>query len=326
MKANEKASLILQERRRENKKRQDQAIKEVYEKIPKVEAIDRLMKKIGFESLNLAINKQDTSQNEARLKQLRQKKKELMEENGFPYDYMDLKYHHPLCEDTGFVKNKPCSCRMQIIIEENYQQSGIKSAIQRENFDNFNLDLFSKNPYMNYGISPYENMKTIVGHMKKFIRNFENENGNIFIQGEVGRGKTYLINSVAKEILDKNYSVVYMTSTKLFKFLNDYYWAFEDRRSNLEDKYDLIFNCDLLIIDDLGAETHRSTDESNLFDVVNERMNRGLPIIFSSNYDEDMINKAYGPRVFSRIMGNNSRSYEIFGEDLRLKGTYYDFS
>ena len=55
-------------------------------------------------------------------------------------------------------------------------------------------------------------------------------------------------------------------------------------------------------------------------------MNKGLPIILSSNLDEDMISEIYGPRVFSRILGNNSKTYEIFGEDLRLKGTDYDFS
>ena len=69
-----------------------------------------------------------------------------------------------------------------------------------------------------------------------------------------------------------------------------------------------------------------ATDKSNLFDVVNERMNKGLPIILSSNLNEDMIEEIYGPRVFSRILGNNSKTYEIFGEDLRLKGTDYDFS
>ena len=127
-----------------------------------------------------------------------------------------------------------------------------------------------------------------------------------------------MINSIAKEILDQNFSVVYMTASKLFKFLNDYLYAFEDRRENLEEKYRLIFDCDLLIIDDLGAEASRNSDISNLFDVVNERMNDKKPIIFSSNLDEIELQEMYGSRIFSRIMGNNSRIYEIFGEDLRL--------
>ena len=326
MKANEKASLILAERRRENKKNQEARIREVYEKIPQIKAIDQLIKKTGFNSLKLASKKIDTRTSEEKIKNLKKEKDKLLVENGYKTDYMDLKYHHDLCKDTGFVGTRPCSCRKQLIIEENYEKSGLRSAINRENFNTFNLSLFSKNPYMNMGVSPYENMLSIVSEIKDYINNFDKQTGNIFIWGDVGRGKTFLINSIAKELLDRNYSVVYMTSTKLFKFLNDYHWAFEDRRSKLESEYELIFACDLLIIDDLGAETHRSTDQSNLFDVVNERLNKGLPIILSSNLNEDMIGEIYGPREFSRILGNNSKTYEIFGEDLRLKGTDYDFS
>ena len=69
----------------------------------------------------------------------------------------------------------------------------------------------------------------------------------------------------------------------------------------------------------MGAESTRPADRSNLFDVVNERMNDGKPIIFSSNIDEEGLEEIYGPRIFSRIMGNNSRIFEIFGEDLRLR-------
>ena len=326
MKANEKASLILAERRRENKENQANKIKEIYTKIPQIEAIDKLIKDIGFSSLKLASHNMDTSKYEEKIQNLKKEKEKLLIANGYPVDFMDLKYHHELCKDTGFVGTKECSCRKQLVIDDNYEKSGLKAAINRENFKSFNMNLFSKNPYMNYQTSPYDNMVNIVGEIKAYINNFDKQTGNIFIWGDVGRGKTFLINSIAKELLDRNYSVVYMTSTKLFKFLNDYHWAFEDRRENLEDLYEMIFDCDLLIIDDLGAEAHRSTDQSNLFDVVNERMNKGLPIILSSNLDEGMIDEVYGPRVFSRILGNNSKTYEIFGEDLRLKGTDYDFS
>lgn len=326
MNANEKASLILAERRRINKVQQNKRIDEVYKKIPQIKAIDELIKETGFNSLKLAACKMDTKANEEKIKNLKREKDKLLVENGFKPDYMELKYHHELCKDTGFIGTEPCSCRKNLIIEDNYEKSGLRAAINRENFSTFNYNLFSKNPYMGLSATPYDNIVKIVGEIKDYINNFDRQTGNIYIQGEVGRGKTFLINSIAKALLDKNYSVVYMTSTKLFKFLNDYHWAFEDRRENLESQYDMIFDCDLLIIDDLGAETHRSTDQSNLFDVVNERMNKGLPIILSSNLNEDMIGEIYGPRVFSRILGNNSKTYEIFGEDLRLKGTDYDFS
>ena len=127
-----------------------------------------------------------------------------------------------------------------------------------------------------------------------------------------------MLNSVAKELLDRNYSVLYMTSSSLFKFLNDYNWAFEEQRYKHQEKYDFILDCDLLIIDDLGSEYPSKNNTSNLFDIVNTRMISQKPILFSTNFDEDMLTETYGPRIFSRIVGN-SQVYEIFGKDLRLK-------
>lgn len=319
MTPSQKASAILEQRRKEDKKNQEKRIAEVYEKVPQIKALDRQIKEIGFTTLKLIASGKTSKAYEEKIDFLTQQKQQLLRKNGFDLDYMEIKYHHEVCKDTGFVGTKMCSCRKQLIIDQKYDQSNIKNQIMEENFNSFNINLYSKNTDKVYGISPYENMQYIIGGVKKFVNNFAYETGNIYIYGDVGRGKTFLINSIAKEILDRNFSVVYMTSTKLFKFLNDYLYAFEDRRENLEEKYRLIFDSDLLIIDDLGAEASRQADKSNLFDVVNERMNAGKPIIFSSNLDEEALQEIYGPRIFSRIMGNNSRIYEIFGEDLRLR-------
>lgn len=319
MTPSQKASAILEQRRKEDKRSQEKRIAEVYEKVPQIKALDRQIKEIGFTTLKLIASGKTSKAYEEKIDFLTQQKQQLLRKNGFDLDYMEIKYHHEVCKDTGFVGTKMCSCRKQLIIDQKYDQSNIKNQIMEENFNSFNINLYSKNTDKTYGISPYENMKYIIGGVKKFVNNFAYETGNIYIYGDVGRGKTFLINSIAKEILDRNFSVVYMTSTKLFKFLNDYLYAFEDRRENLEEKYRLIFDSDLLIIDDLGAEASRQADRSNLFDVVNERMNAGKPIIFSSNLDEESLQEIYGPRIFSRIMGNNSRIYEIFGEDLRLR-------
>lgn len=319
MTPSQKASAILEQRRKEDKINQDKRIAEVYEKVPQIQSLDKQIKEIGFTTLKLIASGVDTRSYEEKIDFLTKEKRRLLEINGFSKDYMDIKYFHEACKDTGFVGTKMCSCRKQLIIDQKYSQSNIKNQIAEENFNSFNINLFSKNVNLEKGASPYENMRYVLNDLKRFINNFVYETGNIYIYGDVGRGKTFLINSIAKEILDRNFSVVYMTSTKLFKFLNDYLYAFEDRRENLEEKYRLIFDCDLLIIDDLGAEASRQSDRSNLFDVVNERMNDGKPIIFSSNLDEEALQEVYGSRIFSRIMGNNSRIYEIFGEDLRLR-------
>ena len=322
MNPNKKASQILASRREKDRQDQEARIEEVYRKIPSMESVDKNIKELGYTIIKENLRSNDTLVLEEKLDKLREYKKDLLIENGFSKDYMEIRYFHDLCKDTGFVGTQMCSCRKQLIIDENYSQSNIRSLLKKENFDNFDDSLYSDNTFEGYPISPYENIQVIKRQLRRYIDNFENQSQNIYIFGDVGRGKTYLLNSIAKEVLDKNYSVLYMTSSSIFKFLNDYNWAFEEARAKHQDQYDFILNCDLLIIDDLGSEASTKNDPANLFDVINTRIISGKPIIFSTNFDESMLEEMYGSRIFSRIVGN-SRIYEIFGEDLRLKNRQY---
>ncbi|WP_394264087.1 ATP-binding protein [Anaerococcus octavius] len=318
METNNKVTHILAQRREQNLIDQKKRINEVYKKIPSMESLDKNIRELGYIIIQDGLKGDDTEKKENDLKQLRIEKARILEANGFEKDYMEIRYHHPICKDTGFVGTKMCSCRKQLIIDQNYSQSNIRSLISRENFRNFDDSLFSDNPYKDYPITPYQNIQHIKKSLYGFINDFDKQTENLYIFGDVGRGKTFLLNAVAKEILDRNYSVLYMTSSKLFKFLNDYNWAFEEARAKHQEQFDFILDCDLLIIDDLGSEPSSKNDSANLFEVVNNRMIAGKPIIFSTNFDETMLSEMYGDRIFSRIIGN-SEVYEIFGEDLRLK-------
>lgn len=317
MSPNDNISRIIEKRRIENLKEQEKRKKEIYEKFPRIKVIDRTIASFGQQAAIKAQEGINVDEFKEKLKELDREKEEILEKNSYPKDYLKIHYHCEICKDTGFVNTKTCSCRKKLIVEKKYSQSNISRLVQRENFRTFNANLYSKNLYKDYPISPYENIKRIVNDAKNYANNFPNSYRNLYIFGDVGRGKTFLINSIAKEILDKNYSVLYLTATKLFSFMNDYLYAFSERKEELKEKYDLIFDSDLLIIDDLGSENDRNSNESNLFEIVNDRIINKKPMIFSSNYSEDELIEFYGDRIFSRIIGS-SHVMEIFGEDLRL--------
>ena len=120
MKTSNKASEILAKRRQENEINRNKRIDEVYEKIPTMASLEKNIKELGFTIINQTLSGGETENLEAKLNKLRALKEKLLLENGFSKDYMDLKYHHDLCKDTGFVGNDMCSCRKQIIIDANY--------------------------------------------------------------------------------------------------------------------------------------------------------------------------------------------------------------
>lgn len=318
MTPSEIASSILKERRQKALRDQEKRQAEVYKKLPQVREIDKKIRDLGFSSTKAALKGEDTGQAEEKIKDLAKQRLALLREGGYPEDYLEVHYSCKKCQDTGFVGNEVCSCRRQIIIEEKYSRSNIKNLLTRENFRTFDQSLFSKNLDQRSGAVPYDNMSGILDNIRDYIETFGRGSKNLYIYGDVGRGKTFLVNCIAKEILDREFSVVYFSATRLFAFMNDYFYAFSERKEELKEDYDFIMTCDLLIIDDLGAEKTRDSDPSNLFDIINDRLINQKPIIFSSNFSPNDLGEMYGARVQSRIIGT-SDFYRIIGDDLRIK-------
>ena len=79
-----------------------------------------------------------------------------------------------------------------------------------------------------------------------------------------------------------------------------------------------IFDCDLLIIDDLGTELANSFTVSQLFLCLNERLLRKKSTIISTNLTFDSLVEIYSERTFSRITSNYTM-LKLTGDDIRIK-------
>ena len=91
-----------------------------------------------------------------------------------------------------------------------------------------------------------------------------------------------------------------------------------EKDADVKLDYDHIYDCDLLIIDDLGTEFTNSFTSSQLFICLNERILRRKSTLISTNLSPDDIRKLYSERVFSRI----SSSYTVLrliGDDIRIQ-------
>mgnify|MGYP002927662923 CR=1 FL=1 len=78
-----------------------------------------------------------------------------------------------------------------------------------------------------------------------------------------------------------------------------------------------IFDCDLLIIDDLGTELTNSFISTQLFLCINERLARRKSTIISTNLSLESLRDLYSERVFSRI-SSNFKMRKLIGKDIRL--------
>lgn len=316
--------LLKYEKRRDNNELcLENRKKEVYERIPEIQNIENKIAKIGLR-LTKAVLLDPKSREEIVLKskdeiaELNLTKSTLLNNYGIPEDYLEMKFTCENCQDKGFLSSgEKCNCLKQEIINEAYKMSNLDKVLSQENFSNFNLDIFSPNKSNNNGISPRENMLNALSICEKFVFDFDVDNSeNLLFYGSTGVGKTYMCNCIAKDLLDKGYVVIYQTSFKILEIIEDYKFRRDDNSKASNENYKNLFECDLLIIDDLGTELNNSFTSGEIFNIVNTRLISGKKIIISTNLSPSQIGKTYTQRTLSRIL-DKFRVIEFIGNDLR---------
>lgn len=299
--------------------KRDKKIEDTYKKYPKLKEFDDEMNRLGMENIkNIIKNPQKNDEinknYKEKIKNIEKEKEKYIKENNIDKNYNKYEYKCELCKDTGHTPDgKRCSCLTQKLIEINYNSSNIGKKMNDENFENFSFDYYSKEKENNV-ISPYENMQRVYNRARRFCDCFDSEYNNMLFYGAPGLGKTFLSSCIAKELIDKCKSVIYIRASKLFSTLEDNKFG----RNRDEESVNNFYNCDLLIIDDLGTEAIMKNNNSYLFDIVDERLNRKKSIIINTNFDISDLTKIYTSRFTSRIM-ENFMICRFIGDDIRLK-------
>ena len=150
---------------------------------------------------------------------------------------------------------------------------------------------------------------------KAFTPAIGSEDNNLLIYGNTGVGKTFLTHCIAKEALDRSFSVLYFSTLDLFDILSKAVFDRSEAGSSYEQ---MILVCDLLIIDDLGTELTNSFVASRLFFVINERIAHKRSTIISTNLTLEEFSVAYTERIFSRLMSHYT-ALKLIGEDIRIQ-------
>jgi DNA replication protein DnaC len=326
---------ILEEYSRKRQKAEDDLRKrrrDVYTRIPQILDIDNEIARLSLEASKKLIDKEKSGVdsisvvNSLRksIDSLKTKKAFLMTENSISLDYLTIKYECPECKDTGHLPNRThCKCFRQQLSDRLYEMSNISRTMEDENFDTFDMSIFTDAKHEDYSLSPKQNILNILTLSKAFVDNFENAQKNraaenLLFFGSTGLGKTFLCNSIAKALIDKGHTVVYQTSYKILEILQKirFHSNRSDSNSNDAIQYELLNECDLLIIDDLGTELVNSFTNSELFNIINSRIMSNKSVIISTNFSPQELMDTYSNRISSRIFGH-FEIVKFYGPDLR---------
>jgi DNA replication protein DnaC len=237
---------------------------------------------------------------------------------GYPADYLEMQYNCPDCKDTGYKDGIKCHCFRQREIDLLYAQSNIREVLERENFSHFSYDYFDDTKIdPRSGKTARAYMEQVTAFCHRYVDGFKEEKGNILFTGKTGLGKTFLSNCIAKELIERCFSVVYLPAVEMYEIFSRDRFA-NDATDEDRDRSQYLLECDLLIIDDLGTELVNTFTTSQLFYVVNERLNRKKGTIISTNLPVNEMRDEFTDRVMSRIV-SQYQIIPLYGEDIRIR-------
>ncbi len=278
---------------------------EIYQKIPEYEEVEHSISSVSVAQAKKLLDGDNNALLDLKqtLHTLSEKKRSLLLRAGYPADYLEPAYDCPLCRDTGYIGNRKCQCLKQEIVSLLYEQSNIRQILEKENFDALSFTYYEGEDLARF--------QQAVATCKSFIRDFKTEFANLFFYGSVGAGKSFLSSCVAKELIEEGNLVLYFSAAGLIDALSA-----ASKSEPPRTEYGL-YDCDLLIIDDLGTEYANAYTVSQLFSCLNARqLNRRSTLISTNLSLEDLRNK-YSERIFSRII-SNYKICKITGPDIRM--------
>lgn len=282
--------------RQEKQQACDARIAQLYEYIPALKEIDQTIGQKNVAMIRAGIlhkNKTQQQTLQQEIEQLMQKRHQLMEQYGIEESIYKPQWDCPLCEDRGYLADGSlCSCYQQERMQQILEQSGMSAAMQQYRFDNFELDGFD-NP---------EEVQKKVQWCRQFAAQIVQGNGKdcLFLRGDVGRGKTHLSTAIANEVLAGGKTVIYKRAVDLFDMIRQY--KYEEGSQRWNEVLEQLTGCDLLVIDDLGAERNTDFVNEQLVMLLEERNYRNKAWVINSNLNINQIQDIYQTRVSDRIL------------------------
>ena len=307
-----KAEAELKKRRDNAEQLSDMRRKQLITKFPELLEIENTIRDAALEVIKgLGSGKSVNVESLAEKNLNAQKEKnELLKKNGYPEDYLEPQYSCKLCNDSGILNGKLCSCHLELLKKISMSEYSCSSVLAVSTFDTFDLKYYSTEKDMNLGYSPREYMEASVDFLKSYAQNFNKNSGSFFFTGGTGLGKTHLSLAVMNKVTEKGYSVFYGSADNIIKQMEKE--RFGRSNGDIEEE---IENADLLIIDDLGTEFRTAFSETAVYQLINNAILNSKPMIISSNLSITELEERYGQRVVSRL--NSFEVINFIGTDIR---------
>jgi DNA replication protein DnaC len=219
--------------------------------------------------------------------------------------------------DAGYLEDgKMCECMIKLIKMRKYQNANIDFEYASLPIDEDEVTAFLKDDEHENGkfqiiLNPF--IEDYINNAKSYR---EDGRGIIFC-GPVGRGKSLSAMKILMNLVDKGYTGYFITIKELLDMIKKS-WTDED----FEKTKNHIYNCDFLVLDDLGTEYKKDGSDwaiTELDGLMRHRYYKKLPLITTTNSNLEKLTEKYAQRIVSLFQERSLIATIVSLEDYRPK-------
>ncbi|OEF98101.1 hypothetical protein BHF71_03540 [Vulcanibacillus modesticaldus] len=134
-------------------------------------------------------------------------------------------------------------------------------------------------------IDPTPGREDALAALMEFCKNFDPnvKQKGIYLYGPLGVGKSHMMVATAKKLAERNISTLMIYVPDFFREIKN---SIQD--NTLNKKIEILKNVQVLILDDIGAETLSTWERDEILGaILQARMIKGLPTLYTSNLNYD---------------------------------------
>ncbi len=187
--------------------------------------------------------------------------------------------HCPECGGTGWKAIEKegerfvtrCSCFQKTRIDRYWSRAGVPARYESCRLENFK--------------AINERLQISKAVAQRFVEEFPVVDFGLLFMGPCGSGKTHLAVSVLRELITRKEAegLFFDFRDLLKKIQNSYNPVSKSTESQILEP---VLDCQVLVLDDLGAERPTDWVKDTIAHIINSRYNRKLTTLITTNFDD----------------------------------------
>jgi len=208
---------------------------------------------------------------------------------GKGYILLDVPFGHP-----SFGRAVPCECTRGKIAKRRAERLREQAGISDTELQFWRFETFDAQRCQPPAVRP-----AMEAAKERCMAYAEQPRGWLILSGAFGSGKTHLAYAIASRALADGRAVFAATAPDMLDVLRA---GYNDADGEFDRRFRAMRDAELLVIDDLGTQSGTPWAAEKLYQIINWRYARRLPMVITTNVDLERRSPQLDERIRSRLL------------------------